>query len=545
MDELKKVVAFFSSEFMLEGDLHIYAGGLGAVAGSLINAAHSLKLPMVAVSIFWSNGYYDQEIGKHGMWVKKTKRERGDLIDTGLLLNAKICGTDVMVRVLEIPTDKYRVCPTYLLDTDILENNHDPLAKLITTELYQGGEDRRLAQKIILAKGVEALEKLGYDVKTYHLNEGFCLGVALELLQKEYEKEKNFQSAIEAVKEKIIFTTHTPEMAGNECHNIDNLYRMSMLKNMPRENIGWLGCCGENKNNTFSATAALLRMAKISNGVSKLHGAIAKEMWKNIDGSSPIISITNGVDLKSWQFPEFSQISSAEKLAEIKLKYKRKLLQTVASATGKYFSEEILTIVWARRFAEYKRPMLILSGSPEPEILPLLKTNKIQLIFAGKPFPEDRNMIALWNYIYQSSMNGHLPNVAILPGYEMSLSKILKGGADVWLNTPRCPREACGTSWMSAAYNGAVNISSRDGGMLEGIDGGFLFGTNQREEGKHDTDKDDFSLLIKTINKVVDLYYGYRDGWLKIALSGKEKIEKEFNAERMLREYWEKMYNFR
>lgn len=542
-----KKIAFFSSEFAVNQDLHIYAGGLGVVASDLLKAAYYLNFPVVGVSIFWSHGYYDQEVYKNGgnrpaMKIVHRKRGYGCLKNTGLILDAKICGSDVKVRVLEIPGEQYEVPPIYLLDADIPENDHNPLAQEITRFLYQGNEDRRLAQKIILSKGVEALERLGHQVDIYHLNEGFCLSVGLELLRKELCQGLAPRQALQKVKEKTVFTTHTPERAGNETHNFNNMRRMGCFEGIPPEYADYLGY-DEDETGRFNTTAALLKMARISNGVSKLHGTIAEKMWDWVEGVSPIISVTNGVDRRFWQLPEFSAAETAAEVAKSKLKYKRELLSHVARETGKHFSESIATLVWARRFAEYKRPTLLLSD--EEWIIPLLKKNRLQIIFAGKPHPEDTNMIIVWNDLISKS--GYLPNLAILSGYELELSRLLKAGCDIWLNTPRRPREACGTSWMSAAMNCAINLTCRDGGMLEGVidkKSGFLFGIEYNEPVRVEHDKSDFEDLVLVLREAMDIYYTDKNRWHTIALAGKKKAEQEFSAERMLRDYFEKMYNY-
>jgi len=542
------VTAYFMAELALGQDLHTYAGGAGVVGGCHLRAAKNLKKPMVGVSIFWSEGYYDQELGpingsgRIGMQVVYRKRPYNNLIDTGLLLSVKICGCDVWVKVLEVPQDKYNVCPTYLLTTDIPENDSDPLAQLITRQLYQGNEDRWLAQQIVLSKGIEALEKLGYEIDTYHLNEGFCLNVGLELLSREIKQGLFFNQALMAVKKKIVFTTHTPEIAGNRSYRLDNMFRMNCFDGWLWESAVRLGeGSGEE---FFNTTAALLRMAKISNAVSRLHGDVANKMWCWVQEASPIISITNGKDTGFWQPEEFKEVRTSGQIASVKMRNKRKLLQTILSATDKHFSENVLTVVWARRFAAYKRPKLILYDLDW--ISDLLARNKLQLIFAGKPHPEDRDMINTWNHILRLSEE-RFPNLVILPGYELEQNMLLKAGADVWLNTPRRPREACGTSYMSAAMMGVMNVSVRDGGALEGIvdgENGFLFGVD-REMSEYQQDVFDAESLRDTMKRVITLYYSDKEKWYEIVAAGKRVAETQFSAERMVREYFEKMYEYR
>lgn len=535
MIEMKKI-AYFSAELALSQDLHIYAGGFGYVAGSHLKAAYNLGLPVVGVSIFWSEGYYDQEINPDGnsMQVVYRRRGYGDLIDTGLLLDAKIAGTDVKVRVLQVPQDTYKVCPTYLLDVDIPENNNNPLAQLITRQLYQGNADRRLAQKIILSKGIEALERLGYSIDIYHLNEGFCTVVGIELLKRELEKELNFDEALKAVRKKIVFTTHTPDQAGNEIHLIDDMYRMGCLENIPREYVIRL-LNGDDK--LFNTTAVLLRLAKISNGVSQLHASITQRMWSWVEGASPI-AITNGIhdDLRPQGF---DQIRNLEALGQYKSDGKKKMLQNIAQTTNKYLNENILTVIWARRFHEYKRPFLLFHN-PE-QILPLLHANKLQIVYAGKPYPQDDGMIKTWNSILQLSVQH--PNLVILPGYEIELSKILKAGGDLWLNSPRRPSEACGTSGWGTL---GLNLASRDGGYIEFIEdgkNGLLFGVDH-EMPDYQQDKLDAESLYSRLFELVDLYYNNRQQWNEMILCAIEKVKEKFTAERMVKEYFEKMYKY-
>ncbi len=535
-------VAYFSAEVAIDECLHTYAGGLGVVAGSFLRSAARLGLPVVGVSIYWTEGYYDQSIesanGRSSMRVSSVPRGPERVLkDTGLILEVMVSDTPVKVKAFLLEPHVFGTCPVLFLSTDIPENSDDPLAQLITRNLYGGNEDRKLAQRLVLAAGIEALRRFGYEIDIYHLNESFSTLVGVALLQRELQGGRSFEEALSRIKPRIVFTTHTPEKGGNEMYSIDDMCRMSCFTGISRADVEKLGT----EARIFDSTAACLKMAKIANGVSKLHAGIAGKMWHWVPDAASIISITNGVDSDYWQYAEFRNAADPDMLREAKRVYKRKLLRSIGETRNVHLSENIPLVVWARRFAEYKRPFLLFRDSEWTRNL--LSENHLQVVLAGKPHPEDSAMIDVWNSLL--SLGEELPNLVVLPEYGLELSKILKAGADIWLNTPRRPREACGTSWMSAAMNGALNVSSRDGGMLEGIppDAGFLFGVDHELETKFDQDAEDFQALQDALTTALTLWRISPQTFYEMALRGKTIAQNEFTSDRMVREYLEKMYN--
>jgi starch phosphorylase len=300
-------------------------------------------------------------------------------------------------------------------------------------------------------------------------------------------------------------------------------------------------------SDNFEYTPAALRMAKIANGVSKLHGKVAQEMWKSYSGVCPITSITNAQNQNYWQDKELrAALDAGDDKALIKRKklLKKELFKIVADQTGKIFKEDTLTIVWARRFAEYKRADMI--ARDLERFLDLLGGDQpVQMIWAGKPYPEDRGAINMFNnMITVSRMH---PNAAVLTGYELELSAALKKGADIWLNNPRRPQEASGTSGMTAAMNGAINLSTNDGWIPEFAKNGkncFVIpeadlSTPIVEQDIHDY----FHLLRMLEDEIVPMYYKKPKSWLKIVKGSISDVTPQFDSDRMAHEYYVKLFN--
>ena len=519
-------------EAMLDQRFHIYAGGLGVVQAGLLKSAGRGDWPvnLYGLGILWSRGYYGQKIDpkKRRMEVEYKKREYGFLEDTGVRVAVDINGRPNTIKVWHLPSNVFKTVPCFFLDTDLKEN--DELARSITQNLYGGNEETRLAQEIVLGiGGIRAFEALGIPVDIYHGQEGHTLLIAAELLSRNLKLHASFKEACQATRQQFVFTTHTPELAGNEEHHLDLMMRMGCLPGITREEA--LSLAGD----PFNMTVAALRLAKKANAVSKLHRDISNRMWSWVENRCPLISITNGVD-EDWQFPEFLQVITPEALQPVKEKYKERLLKYVEKRTGKKFKKDVLTIVWARRFTDYKRPWLMFMDWPW--LKKLLQDDKIQIIVAGKPHPHDQPAINYYNWVYEKSLE--VPNLAILAGFEYEQNKLLKAGCDVWLQTPRRPREACGTSWMSAS---ALVMSSRDGGILESSpENHFLFGADHLcREGEQDTiDFQDFKRTL--VNDVMDIYYNDKPGWYRKMLAAILEKRQQFSSDRMLGEYIDLLY---
>lgn len=538
MAKRKINVASFCFEATLSQGFHIYAGGLGVVQSGLLKSGYRSDWPvnLYGLGILWKRGYYDQKIGPEGMIISHTARHYNFLEDTGIRFKINIDGHPNTIKVWYLKPEIFKTAPAYFLDTDLEEN--DELARSITQYLYGGNEKTRLAQEIVLGiGGVRAFKALGMPIDIYHGQEGHSTLAAIEILREYLVLGLSFDDAWKAARKKFVFTTHTPELTGNESHPLDLMMQMGCFPGISGENALQIGGHPSN-HNRFNMTVGGFRLAKISNAVSKLHLETACQMWHGIDGLCSLISVTNGVD-EDWQFPEFLQAITPEDIQRAKEKHKEKLLKLVEKRTGTKFQEDVLTIVWARRFTDYKRPWLMFMDWPW--LKKLLQDDKIQLIVAGKPHPHDRQAINFFNWVCEKSLE--VPNLAVLAGYEYNQSKILKAGADVWLFTSRRPREACSTSGMSAALNGTLNLASRDGWYDEIPDEYYFpYGMNYpHREGEQDTfDFQDLQRVLE--NEIIKMYYNDKTAWYQKALSAKQFVERHFNSNRMLQEYIDLMY---
>lgn len=524
-------VAYFSMEMAIDQSLSIYSGGLGFLAGSHMQSAGYLGLPMVGISILWSYGYYDQRIDSEGYVEIAYQRKHYDfLTDTGIVVDVNIFGRNVKVKALRLEPEIFGTVPIYLLTTDIPENPED--VRAITHKLYDGDEKIRVSQEIVLGiAGVRVLQAAGVHFDTIHMNEGHALPAAFELLRLN-------NGDIEKVREKTVFTTHTPVAAGNEVHWVDMLNEAGFFSGASRETAVELG--GEN----FSLTVAALKMSRLANAVSQLHGMVSNKMWESVEDKCRIIAITNAVNLKYWQDDRIKKAETIEDLLDTKIQMKKELFKYVAGKTGKRFDPNVLTITWARRFADYKRAWLILMD--RERISKLLRENKVQLVFAGKFHPADTLGRDMFNNILKQSYE--LPNVVVLPNYELELSSILKKGSDVWLNTPLRPFEASGTSGMSANMNAAIHLSIYDGWTVEGT---FtdINGYNIQYDGLDDDIPweerhwKDYEAMMEIIeNKIIPTYYNDKQRWGEITRQAVRTAEAYFHSDRMVIEYYNRLY---
>ncbi len=524
-------VAYFSMEIALDQSLATYSGGLGFLAGSHMLSAGYLQMPMVGVTMLWSYGYYDQRIDHSGQVEVAYIRKYYDfLTDINVTVEVETFGEKVKVKAYRVEPELFGACPVYLLTTDIEGNSE--WAKRISHRLYDGDERIRIAQETILGvAGVRVLQKVGYNFDVIHMNEGHALPAAFELLRQ-------YNGDLDEVKKKTVFTTHTPVAAGNEVHWVDTLMEGGFFAGCSREKAVQLG--GEN----FSLTVAALRMSRIANAVSQLHGLVANKMWEWVDGRCPIRAITNAVNLHYWQDKRMSGDASDEELLNAKLEMKRKLFKYIANVAGKRFDPNVLTITWARRFADYKRAWLILMNKERIE--KLLNENKIQIIFAGKFHPDDVMGKEMFNKLLNRSHT--LKNVVVLPGYELKLSGMLKRGSDIWLNTPLRPFEASGTSGMSANANGALHLSIFDGWTVEGTFNGINGYTVEYEgldddmpwEERHWKDHECIMSIIE--DQIIPTYYNNKPEWARMMRQAIRTAEAYFNSDRMVIEYYNRLY---
>lgn len=534
--EYKKRAAYFSMEFGIDTALKIYSGGLGYLAGSHMRSAYDLKQNMIGIGMLWKFGYYDQ-VRDANSSMRALWRERfySFLQETDMIFPITINGHEVKVQAFYLAPEVFGTVPMYLLTTD-RENMNDYLSCSISHRLYDNNEAARIAQSIVLgiggAKVVEALGGADY----YHMNEAHALPMAFHL----YEQYGD----IEEVRKRLVFTTHTPVRAGNEERDIHLLKKMGFFSGLSTEIVRKItGTEGDN----FGYTPAALTLAGNANGVSQLHAEVSNEMWAGVKNRPEILGITNAQNQKYWQDEEMKAALDAdddEAFRERKRVMKKELFEIVADQTGHLLNPDLLTIVWARRFASYKRADLIMRDHTRFYQLLNRAKQPIQVIWAGKPYPQDEYAVDLFNRLTQLTRLSH--TAAVVTGYEMNLSAALKKGADVWLNTPRRPMEASGTSGMTAAMNGAVNFSVSDGWIPEFANHGhnsFILPEADRSLPIDKQDDFDYRNLMTVLeNEIIPTYYGQPDAWIKIAKNSMREVVPMFDSGRMAGEYYRRLY---
>ncbi|QOY54843.1 alpha-glucan family phosphorylase [Candidatus Sulfurimonas marisnigri] len=539
-EKYKTSVAYFSMEFAIDQALKIYSGGLGFLAGSHMRSVFDLKQNVIGIGMLWSFGYYDQSRNENrSLRPQYTRKHYYFLEELDVKVTVKIHGEDVMIKAFLVRPDIFGTAPMILLSTDIPENDY--LAQTITHKLYDGNERTRVAQEIVLGiGGTKVLEALNQSIDIYHMNEGHSLPLAYEL----YSRYKD----MDEVRKHVVFTTHTPEKAGNEEHNIHFLHEMGFFSNHSLAEVRQI--TGYNNDDNFSLTVGALRASKIANGVSKIHGIVANEMWANVENKCEIISITNAQNKKYWTDKALIRALDEHEDYEViarKKHLKKILFEIVANQTGKIFNPEVLTIVWARRFAEYKRPGL-LKYDIDRFIKFIKNTDRpVQIIWAGKPYPTDEGAMEIFNELVH--MSHYYKNMAVLVGYELYLSRLMKEGSDVWLNTPRITREASGTSGMTASMNGSVHLSIDDGWHPEfALDGknAFTIPALDHKLPIEEQDRIDNKNLMDILeNKIIPIYYDEPAKWTEIMKSAMTDVEFEFNSGRMVAEYYIHMYDYK
>ncbi len=535
IDYCSKKIAYFSMEFAIDQALKIYSGGLGYLAGSYMKSAYDKKCNMIGVGILWTEGYYDQERDYEDYMSVVFRRKKYYFLKELTTVDVRIHDSIVYAKVFYLDPSIFKTAPIILLSTDIEEN--DFLARAITKKLYDNDEDTRIKQEIILGiGGAKALDLLKEDIDIYHINEGHAVPLAFYL----YSKYGN----VEEVKKRFVFTTHTPLKAGNESHHVLKLSHLNFFNGVDTEEAKRITNIYEDD---FNLTLAALRLSKKANAVSKLHEKVTKDMWKDYIDTSNIVSITNAQSKRTWASRElYEAVENDEdfEIGAIKKRYKKELFEIVADQTGKIFDEDILTVVWARRIVEYKRPGLLKLEIERFKHLVERQKQPIQVIWAGKPYPFDQYGINMFNELI--NICSGLKRAAVLTGYELRLSKALKKGADIWLNTPRLTREASGTSGMSAAMNGAVNISTLDGWFVEFVKDGvnsFAIPAVDINLDYEEQDKRDAVNLMNILEDVVvPTYYEDEELWINIVKNSMRDILPYFDSDRMLDEYYEKLY---
>ncbi|HZP43087.1 MAG TPA: alpha-glucan family phosphorylase [Candidatus Binatia bacterium] len=522
-------VAYFCMEFGLDESFPIYAGGLGILAGDFIKSARDLGRPVVAVGLRWAHGYARQLIGPDGTPRSEFPEYAADFLDdTRVRVRVRIGSREVEARVWH--TERWGNAPLYLLEPVARED------AWITRRLYEPTLDCRVAQEVLLGVGgVRALRKLGFEIDTYHFNEGHAVFAGVEMIAERMAGNVEFAEAWRAVRDSIVFTTHTPIPAGNEVHPLSELRRLGASCELVDWEMRQLG------GDPFNMTVAGLRLARRSNAVSRIHGEVSRAMWRDVEGASEIIAITNGVHVPTWQDARIREASgSATGLWQTHQVLKRELLAAIEERAGVALAPDVCTIGFARRAAAYKRSDLVFRDPARLE--PLLAAGRLQLVFAGKAHPDDpegarivANLVAM--------ARRHPTTVVFVPDYDMGLARRLTRGADVWLNNPIRPLEASGTSGMKAALNGVLNLSVLDGWWPEACEhgtNGWAFGDDESDPAERD--RKDAEALYDVLEREVLPAYADRARWTAMMQASIASVQQRFSSDRMVEEYFARLY---
>ena len=609
----KDLIAYFSAEYGLDETIPIYSGGLGILSGDHLKSSSDLGIPLVGVGLLYKNGYFRQKIEGYG--IQKTEYTTIDLEnlpilpvkdenEKDLLINIKLLNKDLYLKVWKIKVGRVTL---YLMDSDIENNKAED--REITLKLYGGDSDMRIRQEIVLGMaGTELLKKVGLKPTIYHMNEGHSAFLTLELMKDVIEEKKvSFDVAKDIVTSKTVFTTHTPVPAGNDIFPVELVekYFKDFWKELGinKEEFLKLGMKPtERLEPGFNMGILALKIAGKKNGVSKLHGEVSRELfadvWPNIAANeSPITYVTNGIHTCSWLSPNLKELynkylTSAtspywqdriyledtwkkiknipdEELWKAHLDRKEKLIEMVKENTTTRLRragvsyEEIKEIIgslspndlfigFARRFATYKRATLIFNDLERITEILNDEEHPVRIIFAGKAHPVDKEGQDLIKYIHELSMKPQFKGkIFLLENYNIAISRYLVSGVDVWLNTPRRPMEASGTSGQKASVNGVINFSVLDGWWAEGYDqtNGWSIGTNEEYKSYSEQDLADSQSIYKTLEtKIIPKFYNRTakdkpsTEWLKIMKNSIITTGGKYSTARMLVDYTEKLY---
>ena len=612
-DNKNDLVAYFSAEYGLDETIPIYSGGLGILSGDHLKSASDLGIPLVGVGLLYKNGYFHQKIEGYGiqkseyknieldnMPIHPVKDEDGE----DLLIEVKFQKRTVYLKVWKINVG--RIC-LYLLDSDIDKNSAED--RETTLKLYGGDQDMRIRQEIVLGiAGVRLLKKLGLNPTIYHMNEGHSAFLTLELIKNTIaEKEVTFEIARDIVSSKTVFTTHTPVPAGNDIFPTDLVERYFKefwpKMSLGREDFLKLGMkpCNQLEPG-FNMGILALKIAGKKNGVSKLHGEVSRELfgdvWPNIAANeSPITYVTNGIHTCTWVPQNLKELYNKyltspttpywqdkiyldetwkriknipdEELWNAHLERKEKLIQIIKDNTTNRLrragvsydeikemtssiSSNDLIIGFARRFATYKRATLIFNDLER--ITEILNDSKhpVRLVFAGKAHPADKEGQDLIKFIHEISMKPQFRGkIFLLENYNIAMSRYLISGVDVWLNNPRRPMEASGTSGQKASVNGVINFSVLDGWWAEGYDqtNGWTIGTDKEYRSYAEQDIADSQSMYKTLEtKIIPTFYNRpsenepSEEWMKIMKQSIITTGGKYSTARMLVDYTNNLY---
>jgi glycogen phosphorylase len=578
------LAAYFSPEFGLDASLPVYSGGLGILAGDHLKSARDLGVPLVGVGLLYRQGYFRQTL------VDGRQHENYPALDTAtapIVLERALDGTPLTVEV-ELDGDPVLAqvwrtdlpsAPAYLLDTDVQDNA--PPLRAVTDRLYGPDREHRIRQEVLLGVGgARALTALGLEPTVYHLNEGHAGFLALERIRALVEEDGlAFEEALEVVRRSTVFTTHTPVAAGNERFDPDLARRyLAGLAERCGVPVGeFLALGAAPRDDAFGLTPLALRAAAHANGVSRLHGAVSRRMWKALwpdlpVDDVPIGHVTNAVHAPTWVAPEFQQLlgdvgvlldgapgeSGWEHALELDtntlwaahVRCKVRLVDAVAARPnvgGDRLDANALTIAFARRFAPYKRASLLFSDLELALELLTSSERPVQILYAGKAYPtDDEGKRLLAEVVRIARSRKARGRVVFLVDYDMDLARLLVQGVDVWLNNPRLPEEASGTSGMKAAMNGVLNFSVLDGWWPEAYSS--RIGWAIPEEVSERGDAAEAAELVRVLaEELVPAFYEREDGgaperWGEMMRSSLATVGAAFNAGRMVAEYVDRFY---
>lgn len=602
-----RLIAYFSAEFGLHEALPIYSGGLGILAGDHCKTASDLGLPFVGVGFLYPQGYFQQRIDSDGR--QQAIYEKLDFaevpaapaLDPGgqqIVISVDLPGRKVFAKLWRIQVGRV---PIYLMDTDVEQNA--PADRELSARLYGGDTQVRISQEVVLGiGGVRALRALGLRPSIWHMNEGHAAFLQLERI-REYVQEAGlpFQAALWAARSNALFTTHTPVPAGNDSFAFDLMDRFFGdfwgRMGLDRERFLALGRFDYAWGPQFSMTVLALRTAGLANGVSRLHGEVSRRMWHSLwpetpEPEIPIDYVTNGVHTDTWAHPGLTALldrylgatwrnaiddratwakvadipddelwahhnrAKTEMLALVRERVVAQLMRFGAgplevNAAAKAFDPQALTIGFARRFATYKRATLIFRDQERLKRLLNDPARPVQIIFSGKAHPADEPGKAFIQQIYQlSKQPGFAGKILFVEDYDANIARHLVAGVDIWLNNPRRPLEASGTSGQKAGLNGVPNFSVLDGWWSEGYErgNGWAIGAEREYASEAAQDEADALSLYATLeNEIVPLFYqrderGIPHGWLQVMRSSIATVAPDYSFDRMLKQYVMKFY---
>ena len=597
--------AYFSAEFGIHESLPIYAGGLGILAGDHCKSASDLGLPFVAVGLLYKEGYFTQLIDREGR--QRAYYGRDDFDRMAL---EPVCDDSGRVQILSIPGPerdlKFSIwralvgrVTLYLLDTAVAPNTANDRA--LTQRLYGGDSTVRIRQEILLGVGgLRTLRHLGVEPSVFHMNEGHTAFLTLELIRERTADGETFESARTKVRESCVFTTHTPVPAGHDRFDADMMERELgwLRQELNLDCDAFLGMGRVNQhdaNELFCMTVLALRNSRAANGVSALHGEVSRSMWAGLwpdrqPDKVPIAHITNGVHIPTWIASEIADLLDSHLgeawrerpwdegvwegvdaipdsvLWAVHCSLKRRLLEFAWRRTMgrrlrhdragrlehlEMFDTDALTIGFARRFATYKRGDILFRDMARVRALLANPQRPVQILFAGKAHPHDFGGGAVLQKVVQAGRDEVLSrHVVFIENYEISVARYLVQGVDLWLNTPRRPREASGTSGQKVPLNGGINASTIDGWWCEGYDGqnGWNIGDTRSFSSQEEQDRADYDALMALLeNEIIPTYYerdpdGVPRKWVKLMKASLKSVAPRFNSDRMVRDYAQKFY---